>query len=107
MVLSALQGYKMKFEIAPKAAEKSCGWDIARTYCLFLNFDGKTDWRLPTKEELNEIYESDNDFGSGRYWTSNEETVMSAWSQSFENGSRYYNWKVHGGLYVRPVRDIK
>ena len=102
-----MQGDKMNFEIAPKAAEKSCGWDIARTYCLFLNFDGKTDWRLPTKEELNQIYESDNDFGSGRYWASNEETVMSAWSQSFENGSRYYNWKVHGGLYVRPVRDIK
>jgi hypothetical protein len=96
-----------ELEIAPKAAEKSCGWDTARTYCLFLNFDGKTDWRLPTKEELNEIYESDNDFGSGRYWASNEQSVDNAWSQSFENGSRYDQYKCHGGLYVRPVRDIK
>jgi hypothetical protein len=97
----------MNIEIAPKSAEESCSWDTARTYCLFLNFDGKTDWRLPTKEELNQIYESDNDFRSGRYWASNEQSVDTAWSQSFENGSRYPNFKFYGGLHVRPVRDIK
>jgi len=60
----------MNFEIAPKSTEVQLNWDNARLYCFALNIDGKTGWRLPTREELNEIYESRNDFDEEWYWSS-------------------------------------
>jgi hypothetical protein len=52
----------MNFEIAPKSTEIQTNWEEARMYCFSLNIDGKIGWRLPTKAELNEIYQSENDF---------------------------------------------
>ena len=53
----------MKFEIAPIETETRGNWYEARMYCFSLDIDGKVGWRLPTKEELTAIYESENDFG--------------------------------------------
>ena len=95
----------MNFEIAPKSTEIQANWDDARLYCFSLNIEGKTGWRLPTKDELNEIYESENDF-VGYYWSSTEYNGYLAWYQGFLNGYQTdYNYKYYGGNYVRAVRS--
>jgi hypothetical protein len=96
----------MKFEIAPKSTETRLNWDDAKLYCFSLNIDGKTGWRLPTKEELDSIYHSENDFVCTFYWSSTEDSGSTAWNQNFDNGHQFYNFKVYGA-YVRAVRDLK
>jgi len=56
--------------------------------------DGKefSDWRLPTKRELNLAYFQKESIGgfdlSGFYWSSTEGDNDGAWLQSFANGSQ-------------------
>ena len=96
----------MNFEIAPKSTEINANWDEANIYCSELKIDGKTGWRLPTKEELNEIYESKNDFDKWYYWSSTENSGTCAWFQNFDNGGQSYNGKFSGNTYVRAIRDL-
>ena len=95
----------MKFEIAPKSTEvKLINCDDARLYCFSLNIDGKIGWRLPNKEELDEIYESENDFENGWYCSSTVFGGYSVWSQNFANGTQN-NFQNFGGFYyVRAIR---
>lgn len=80
----------MNFEIAPKETEVKLNWDDAQLYCFSLNIDGKTGWRLPTKEEYNAILNSENDFRTdGYYWYSDEDYP------------KPYR------LFVRAIRDLK
>ena len=97
----------MNFEIAPKSTEIKANWDDARLYCFALNIDGKTGWRLPTKEELNEIYESVNDFEKAWYWSSTEYNGGNAWGQDMSNGYQNNGGnKNYGVTYVRAIRSI-
>jgi formylglycine-generating enzyme required for sulfatase activity len=96
----------MNFEVAPKTTEIQATWYNAQMYCLFLNVNGKTGWRLPTKEELDYIYYSKNDFVVSYYWSSTELNGTNAWSQYLSNGDQSFPNK-RNSLYVRPVRDIK
>jgi hypothetical protein len=99
-------GNPMKFEIAPKETEIKANWYDARLYCFSLNIDGKVGWRLPTKEELNEIHESKNDFEKYWYWSSTELTGDRVWGQYFHNGRQYTSNKNYGDTYVRAIRDL-
>lgn len=73
--------------------------------------DGKefSDWRLPTKRELNlmyGVYSGSNaaSLNSGYYWSSTEYVINgSAWEQYFGNGNQNYRNKVDS-YYVRAVR---
>ena len=94
----------MNIEIAPKSTETRLKWDDARLYCFSLNIDGKTGWRLPTKEELNEIFESYNDFEKRVYWSSTENNGGGAWGQGFFKGYQYASGK-GSGSYVRAIRS--
>ena len=96
----------MNFEIATKSTEIQANWDDARLYCFAMDIDGKTGWRLPTKEELNEIYQSENDFVGNSYWSSTENFGSCAWVQSMGNGIRANGSKKDGGFYVRAIRDL-
>jgi uncharacterized protein (TIGR02145 family) len=71
------------------------------------------EWRLPSKEELNFLYENKEVIGlftDGFYWSStvDEESVSFAWGQRFEDGfqnvcsstEKFKN-------FIRPVRSIK
>ena len=102
----------MNFEIAPKSTETKLNWNDARLYCFSLNIDGKTGWRLPNKEELNEIYHSENDFENRWYWSSTEYDDSYAWGQqawSQDLGQDYGKGidGKNGGNYVRAIRDLK
>jgi hypothetical protein len=111
-------------EIAPKSTEVSCNWEAAELYCQFLDHNGYNDWRLPTMEELKVIYDIDNDFTTGCYWSStdiNEQSpdyskedscvwVISGdkqygWARGFATGLSWRRSKDSDG-FVRAVRDI-
>lgn len=105
----------MNFEIAPKSTEEYLSWNEAKMYCFALNIDGKTGWRLPTREELDEIYESDNDFAEyNYYWSATEyqKDNKYIWCKFFDeddadNSYTLYtkDYDDYGGNFTRAVRD--
>ena len=72
--------------------------DYAAKLCADLEYGGKTDWFLPSKEELNLMYwnlhvEGLGGFASANYWSSSEDVATSAWRHAFDNGSQYGDLK--------------
>lgn len=68
-----------------------------------------SNWRLPTQDELNAMYErlqsrDQGGFASAYYWSSSEYNEDYAWSQYFGFGYQGVNDKVNY-LQVRLVRD--
>ena len=94
-------------EIAPKETEIRANWYDATLYCFSLNIDGKTGWRLPSKDEIAEIHESKHDFENYWYWSSTEGSGNYAWVQFMSDGSQYNANKNFGYGYVRAIRDLK
>jgi hypothetical protein len=82
---------------------------IAARVCDELVLNGYSDWFLPSKDELNEMYLQRNvigDFGSGTYWSSSEYNPWIAWSQAFYDGYQF-GWNgylKHYGRWVRAIR---
>jgi regulator of replication initiation timing len=78
-------------------------WDNAKKACADLG-DG---WRLPTKDELNILYENKDKIGGFAegftYWSSTESDNFYAWRQDFYNGYQLTSYKL-GGNNVRAVR---
>ena len=82
-------------------------WNSAKTSCEELTLNGYNDWNLPTKEELNVLYDNLARYGVGGfkqspYWSStkNGETIVTRWFNSIGVKSDYDFSK----NYVRPVR---
>lgn len=96
-------------------------WDTANELCDQLNTDSKdsiyyalskaagTQWRLPTKEELDTIYKNKDKIGglsTWIYWSSSEcDPNKSIWIQDFEEGKQSLSSKYHT-FYARAVRSI-
>ena len=77
-------------------------WYEAMEACADLG-DG---WRLPTKDELNVLYQNKDKIGGFAivyYWSSTEDGGSSAWGQLFDDGTQGYGNK-NGNTYVRAVR---
>jgi hypothetical protein len=81
-------------------------WDEAMQYCGEYDAGGFHDWRLPTIDELNLLYENKNLVGSFvrfSYWSSTEYAEHFAWFQNFHNGNRDNDFK-DNTCYVRAIR---
>ena len=83
-------------------------WDYAKKYSDTLTLNGYSDWRLPSKEELNSLYENRDKiggFGDGIYWSCDDDSTH-AWVQSFDNGEQhnYYKYGDFTSYGVRAVR---
>jgi hypothetical protein len=68
--------------------------------------NSKTDWHLPSKDELAQLYiqrTTVGGFSTGYYWSSFEDGGDSAWAQGFNDGFQYGGGKGYA-RYVRPVR---
>jgi hypothetical protein len=79
-------------------------WDDAMKACADFG-DG---WRLPTKDELNILYENKDKIGGfalNYYWSSTELDFSIAWTQNFSNGGQYDDNKFNY-YYVRAVRTF-
>lgn len=83
----------------------------AAAYASDYAVNGYSDWFLPSKNELNELYTNRNSvggFSSVPYWSSSEYSANDAWYQNFTNGTQSNIGKSTYGqgqvYYVRPVR---
>ena len=92
-------------------------WQGAIDYCQNLNLGGYSDWRLPNKEELNTIVDTNNNpsikkefknTASYYYWSSTPYAGISngAWVVGFNSGDEGYNSK-NDSNSVRCVRNSK
>ena len=96
----------MKIEISPKEYERRLNWNDAIFYCQLLVIDDKIDWRLPTKEELNFIFNSENDFKGECYWSSTKGDGHGVWAQYMDTGTRHSSYGPFIIFYFRPVRTL-
>lgn len=98
-----------------KDAPSTLKWKAAMKYAADLNANGHKDWKVPTKAELNVLFENRakigglNESGSFRanwYWSSTEFCSRAdvAWVQWLRDGFQYWHFK-DGDASVRPVRS--
>ena len=85
----------------------------AAAYASDYTNGGFSDWFLPSKNELNELYTQIAVLSSpqNNYWSSTEYGGSTAWSQDFFGGGQYADEKVYGNggpvtIHVRPVRSF-
>jgi hypothetical protein len=76
--------------------------------CVDMDINGYKDWFLPSKDELNLIYQNLHQKGLGnfngvRYWSASQHSKDIAWNQSFSDGIQYYTYKKNT-YSVRAVR---
>ena len=93
-------------------APATCGFPEAQEYAAKLDANGHLDWRVPTRDELNEMYqnraaiggfeESGSDPG-GWYWSSSQSSYRNAWAQRFSDGYQDTS-REHYYTSVRYVR---
>jgi len=92
-------------EVAEYDFPKSLTFENAKAACTELG-EG---WRLPTKDELNLLYQNKEKIGRpwSTYWSSTESGVNSAWNQRFTNGEQKYNWGYEfAHCMVRAVKAL-
>jgi hypothetical protein len=79
-------------------------WYDAIEFCK-----NNSEWKLPNRKELNEIYKSYHKKGIGNfeetyYWTTDELSDAYAWSLNFETGVLHYYTKMQKNN-VRLVKN--
>lgn len=79
---------------------------IAARVCGDLVEGGYSDWYLPSKDELNQLYINKTAIGgftTSNYWSSSEGDASHAWGQYFDNGGQNGSDKTDTN-YMRAVR---
>ena len=80
-------------------------WEEAKKACKNIG-DG---WRLPSKDELNLLYENKEKIGgfvNRYYWSSTEYGADKAWRQTFNSGYVNEGYGKNFTYYVRAVRTF-
>ena len=65
--------------------------DYAALECREFSLNGFTDWFMPSKDELNEMYKQKEMIGGFKpfaYWSSTEVSASRAWFQNFGAGQQ-------------------
>ena len=86
---------------------RGCTYGAANAAAAY-NGGGKSDWHLPSKDELNQLYLRKADgtvtgFVAAGYWASSELNAGYALNQGFD-GNGQSNGGKNASFYVRPVR---
>jgi serine/threonine protein kinase len=78
------------------------------TYCEKLSIDGFNDWVLPSKYDLNLLYNQKYviiGLSKGYYWSITENNITSVWTQRFSDGFQSFDNK-EGIHFVRAIRTF-
>ncbi|MFZ4521341.1 MAG: DUF1566 domain-containing protein [Bacteroidales bacterium] len=79
----------------------------AARICDELVLNGYSDWFLPSKDELHQMYLQKAAIGGfilTYYWSSSESTSLTAWFELFQDGFQYGQASKTTATYVRAVR---
>jgi hypothetical protein len=92
----------------PTDAPLAMEWKQALLYASKLDAAGHNDWRLPSKPELDLLFNNRVAIGgfnlggstpgstpAGWYWSSTPDILWTAWSQRFRDGSQINNYWDH------------
>ena len=86
----------------------AANWETAMSMAKNFRGGGYDDWYLPTKDELNLVYENLRKTGiisgDSEYWSSSETTNLYAWRQQFSDGIQYGYLSKKDTLSVRAIR---
>jgi len=80
---------------------------IGAEICDDLVLNGYSDWFLPSKDELSQLYTNRvliGGFASLKYWSSSEYDATYVWDQNFNNGIKNYLNTKASPHYVRCIR---
>ncbi len=90
-------------------------WEKAERECANLSYNGQSDWRLPSREELQAAYrtqisshgregwiDKSNFLGRIGFWSGSEHSASTslAWAVSLADGESYYPYKVFANHVV-------
>ena len=96
----------------PADASLTMKFNEAQKYAATLNAHGHNDWRVPTRAELNVLFNNraaiggfdiSGSYPAGWYWSASPTSKWNAWCQRLSDGAQYNRYKF-GHLSVRPVR---
>ena len=98
-------GYKNTQAMVTQSSTAGMAGTLTRAY---RGPNSLTDWYLPSKDELNQMYVNKSAIGSfftaSAYRSSSESIGESAWTQWFNDGRQISFSSKVGNFYVRPVR---
>lgn len=97
--------------VATKDLANPMEYNQSKSACADLVLNGFDNWRLPTKTELNLLYENRNIIGgfdvSYVYWSSTTDgSVNTAWYVDFNDGTKEFGRYDYGTSKVRCVRSF-
>jgi len=75
--------------------------------CRDYSSGGMTDWFLPSRDELNQMYQNRNvigNMGTGEYWTSSQFIAGASMCQNFSNGTQTASRNQFLAYAVRAIR---
>jgi hypothetical protein len=87
-------------------ADSTCTSGAIQVAADYAN-NSKTDWHLPSKDELAQLRIQRTTVGgflTDRYWSSTEYFADRPWYQNFYDGNQWNSSKKDVTYYVRPVR---
>jgi hypothetical protein len=91
----------------PRDASLTMTFNQAKIYAAIFGAHGHQDWRVPTKNELNVLFNNRAAIGgfdtTGWHWSSSPYILWFAWRQRFGDGGQNYDFKVSDSS-VRLVR---
>lgn len=104
------ENLKKHMDMDGKAYSESSGENVkeyAARKCLDYGYGGHDDWFLPSKDELNLMYENLHRNGLGSFaiycWSSSEDPAVYAWVQYFDSGNQDSSNRGRE-LWVSPIR---
>ena len=99
------------YRVAPPATN-TMEWPSANSYCNSLSLYGYTDWRLPTVDELLQMYRDEiGGFNSKSWWSKTYCGSVGTHSEyqtvTFYSGSTNCKEDYYYHFFVRPIREEK
>ncbi|MCF6244312.1 MAG: DUF1566 domain-containing protein [Sulfurovum sp.] len=92
------------------STRKAGTWEHAINYCRGLNYEGYTDWRLPTSDELTHMHRKPGqefiNYRDGDFWTSTPTTDVRYYVVFPADAYQYKRYKRESN-YIRCVRCLR